>query len=585
MSRRAHNVSTLPDAAGILRALWKALDVQLPEGREESTRKYLRGQRALGEGVLPALIDALVAAGYFSSVEGERKREAWATLLTDGLSFAIANWDELVGHTRALSAQADFKTTATRYLRLAAIDFAIRAAAVDILLCIQPPPVGVDADAAITPTWAREDGVRRLVRALPGHLGTTRSELSPDKKFDDLFQGRHRPSIATLRAFADLVAKHDTSKTPTTTWHLHLLWTFALDDLCNEIAATLGREVVEDVARAFRRIRSSARRTLAGIQGQHGDNVLVLLADLVIQGARASQAGRLIDHIVRDVAEWEQAMHLVSDALRTGTIPEATAAAYSEIIRRAGWLNDLRASHAHWMFSELSQLVSMEPVSVDDIPADLFERFDRALLNVDANPQSFVDLCSEHPAAFRWGTRTLVQQAFVRGRFDSVLPMIDRFADVMRTPQIFFEAAVVHAAAGGLNETLRYIDAIGDVEPFASMTGPLRGVALLFAGRHADALQQLDALETRDGSIEYARGVALRGLGRIAEAFTIFEEIIARIPDHAPALEQAALCCYEKANTTRGRVQAKWSIAGNRYRKEAERLGRGVLRERRRSRR
>jgi len=72
------------------------------------------------------------------------------------------------------------------------------------------------------------------------------------------------------------------------------------------------------------------------------------------------------------------------------------------------------------------------------------------------------------------------------------------------------------------------------------------------------------------------RGVALRGIGRVADALRVFEDAIKETPTKALAWEQAARCCDELAAAARGKLRARWTTRANRYAKLALRFGRPI---------
>jgi tetratricopeptide (TPR) repeat protein len=94
-----------------------------------------------------------------------------------------------------------------------------------------------------------------------------------------------------------------------------------------------------------------------------------------------------------------------------------------------------------------------------------------------------------------------------------------RVAEVLRRPESYLEAAIVHAAAGRIDDAARYLQQLVTVEPYTAIARPLLGMVYALAGRHADALEQLYAPDGQD--IAYVRGVALRGIGRAADALRI----------------------------------------------------------------
>lgn len=225
---------TLPDAAQILGAVWRALDLQFPKRRAQSGRKFLRGDRPGNDetrtGVLRDMASAFVEAGYVYIVDGEcdgiRHRDRAVEAIVQSLAHAIAHWDQFVGARRALARPVD-QADVLRYLRLAAIDIALRTAAFDRSFGWSPPPEARGTTFNDVPIWARDGGVRAWLRGLPKKLGATREELYPGKTKDDWFYRGTRPSIASIAALAASLEAFDGAPQ----WRMYLAWAFALDAL------------------------------------------------------------------------------------------------------------------------------------------------------------------------------------------------------------------------------------------------------------------------------------------------------------------------------------------------------------------
>ncbi|HEX3849755.1 MAG TPA: hypothetical protein VHW01_02245, partial [Polyangiaceae bacterium] len=512
----------------------RALNLSLEKRRRESGRKYLRGQRPLSDGTLAAIVRACVADGYLP--------DGVSPLIVDGLSLAIANWDHVIGHADARPGET-VAATATRYLRLVAIDVALRAAAIDMVEGVLPPPPQLEDSRSNVPVWAREHGVRDLLRGLPKALGTKRAALG--KRFEELFDSRSRPSNTKLRQLAAVLRTHNGHDA----WHMHLVWAIALDALCNQLAVVVGRDVVEEIAGAFRRIRTNTRTVLLEVHRQHPDDDQVrgAIARLIVAGARAPSIDGLMDILARCETRVDEM--LVASSSATGEhLPSP-----EELTRRVAWATDLRASRADWLLAQV-EVVARTPVPIGKISIGTQRRIARAL-RVGADPGELAAACDE-PSAALWVARVLVQRAFVRGDFEHVLPMVARFADVACEPGLNFEAAIIHLAAGRLDAAQNYLHAIGTAEPFATAAKPFIAIAHALSGRE-DALQRLNSLRDDDAVFAYARGVALRGVGRSKEALAIFESILAERPKHALACEQAVKCCDDMAALARGSEQAK----------------------------
>jgi tetratricopeptide (TPR) repeat protein len=152
--------------------------------------------------------------------------------------------------------------------------------------------------------------------------------------------------------------------------------------------------------------------------------------------------------------------------------------------------------------------------------------------------------------------------------------MFARLAEVSQSPTLHFEAGFSWLMAGNRAAALQHLEQSARAEPFATTVAPAIAVLKALTGAHAEAIALLATLPERDATTDHALGIALRGVGRIAEALGVFEHILRTSPWHAGALQQAALCCYDLGRT----------VEGTRHAKKAARLGRPVARPPRRRR-
>jgi len=96
---------TLPNAAQILGAVWRALDLQFPKRSAQRGRKLLRGDRPGSDetrtGVLRGIARAFVDAGYVHVVDGEyegvRHSDRAVEEVARSLAHTIAHWDHFEG--------------------------------------------------------------------------------------------------------------------------------------------------------------------------------------------------------------------------------------------------------------------------------------------------------------------------------------------------------------------------------------------------------------------------------------------------------------------------------------------------------
>jgi tetratricopeptide (TPR) repeat protein len=555
----------LPDAATLLGALCRALNVSLPKKRKESGQKYLTGTRRLPASTREPLLASLVDARYLPA----RADKETVELISRGLASAIAAWDRLIGHETGHPFDDDVERIATRYLRLAAIDFAIRAAALDVLLDVPASPPALDSSSAV-PDWARAGGLRAKLRALPNALGTTRAKFAArgepsSKRFDEVFDGRNRSSISKLTQFATTAAKLDKTQAPAETWRVHLLWDFALDAICNKLESRVQRESIKEIAAGFRRIRSTTRRHLRAKYNLADAQARDVLGHFVVEGAKAPDSA-FFDKLVREEARWKEMASALA-ALASGSVPESDR----ELSQHTAWARSLRACRANWLLCEVSERIALD---TESMPLDAAERLANAL-QPDAAPNK-AEALREHPEAMLWASRLVVEQAFLRGILESVLPMVAAFAHALRHPAMYYDAAIIHASAGRIDDALHYVGAIGTAEPFATLAQPLAALLHAMSGAYEDALRDVDALSDHDQTLAFASGVALRGLGRPQDALRVFEEILGDTPKHALALEEATKCCDDLARSARGGDKARWTTRANRYAKAAAQWGRQV---------
>ena len=532
---------TLPDAAQILGAVWRALDLQFPKRRAQSGRKLLRGDRPGSDetrtGVLRDMARAFVDAGYVHVVDGEyegvRYRDRAVEEIAQSLAHAIAHWDQFVGIRRALARPVD-EADVLRYVRLAAIDIALRTAAFDLSFGWWPPPEarGMMFDR---PIWAREGGVRAWLRALPKALGATREDLHPGKTKDDWFYREARPSIASIAAFAASLAAFDGAAH----WRMYLAWAFALDALCDELAALVGREAVEELAAMFWRIRCLVWQIVAGVDPVHRS---ALLEPIVRAGAHCEAAHLLIDRIAT----------LDGIAVINGGALDYRAAALGMA---------LRACEGMWIFGEVFPH-ALVPPEAPDVPEEVGRQL-LAAMAPGADPEAFILAARSHPASLVWALRLMVQRAMLDGSFAQVAPAVANFADALGDAELQLDAVMLYLFAGNFVEARRRLEALPG--PQAETLGV---ILTLVDGPASEAIPILASLAADDHSLCFPLATALAESGRHADALELARHVLDDEPGNALALALAARCAWALGETH----------AGNAYAKRAARLGHPVER-------
>ena len=413
------------------------------------------------------------------------------------------------------------------------MDLAIRCAAFDELFDCPPPPLALDDRAASTPIWSCEDGVLNQLLKLPNALGVPRNKIHAGKTKDDWFGGRSRPLPENVSLFAASLASHDKSKAPTRRWLLYLNWLFALSDICDEVARIFDRGTAIEMATMFRRVRTEARHAISSVSSTHRDAVL---ADLVLFGGRASCGRGLIDALVRQ-----------------------------EVGEHYGVAMDLRAAGSNWFFAELSSFMSREPEVPVGIPAELGFRL--IALVAGGEVRELVNAARTHPAALLWLIRTIVQQAVLRGDFETVASVVGNIADTTDVADHQLEASLAYTIAGNRDEAARRLQRLSAEAATPAAVSAIATVHTLSGGRYTDAVSRLESMEPRPPVLDFVYGLALVGVGRVVDALAMFQRIIDRVPGHGLAIQQAARCCDMLGRT----------VDANRYARRASRLGRARI--------
>ncbi|MCW5806510.1 MAG: hypothetical protein KIT31_29365 [Deltaproteobacteria bacterium] len=538
-------MTMLPEAAQILGVVWRALDLQFSKRRAQSGRKFLRGVRpgsdATRVGVLRDMVRAFAEAGYVHVANEElldRSREE----IGRSLAHAIEHWDRFVGFRRGLARPVD-ATDVVRYLRLATIDIALRAAAFDIMFGWSPPPAArATTTLAEVPVWAREGGMRAWLRELPGVLGVSREEMHPGKSKDDWFYREGRPSIANLQSLASSLVRfdeHGRSDGAVARWRMYLAWGFALDALCDELAAIVGRATVEGLAAMFWRLRCLVWQIAAAVDPAHRNT---LFGPILRAGARSDEARFVIGRIA--------------------TVDGLAALNGGALDDRAAMLGiELRACQGMWILGDLFPGVHV-PISPPDLPENLQQDLVAAMAP-GADPAAFARVTLSHPASMVWALRLCVRRAFLDGSFAQVAPAVARFADALGETHHQLEAALLFLLAGDLAEARFRLERLD-----GEQAEVLRVVLDLVDGRASNSIPILNELVADDPSSRFPLAIALSDSGRHADALTLARELLHAEPGHALALALAARCAWAVGDTR----------AGNAYAKRATRLGQPVER-------
>jgi tetratricopeptide (TPR) repeat protein len=501
------------------------------------------------------MADAFVRAGYVGPL-GEEKARVVVELLAAAADHMIAGWDHVVGRVRATGEPGSLTDAAIRYLGVASLDFAIRVAAVEALVGCPASPAALSDDATV-PIWARAGAVREHLRAIPAALGTSWERIyatsATSKAKDEWLYRGSRPSLESLKDLARRLAALERSATPAHAWHLFLAWGFALESLSDALAAVIGRSAMEDIAARVHRTRMCARAYLASEPRKTPE-----LHELIILGAHAPGAHLLIEQLVS--GERQATVQAIERYVHGEAL---SVLAEGADVRRHQWVRDLRACRADWGLCQLAAIVARDLIAPEGVPPEMLLPMAKTL--AAGNMHAFMAVCNQHPAAMLWALRTVVQQALIRGLRDelvTLLPMITKLAEVLDKPEWHLDAGLLCMAAGDYARALRHFERVARLPRMAPAVSAMIASLKVLTGSPAEAIETLEAVRGQNLWLDYLRGIALRDLGRVADALGAFEQILAVEPGHLGALEQAALCAYALHHR----------VVGNRYARSARRL-------------
>lgn len=530
----------LPESARLLGIVCDALRLTLPHNRKANGRRFLTGERALPEeariAVVRSLVEEALRLGYLGDVAADtvgNERDRWIELMTSAVIILMRRWDHAVGHLAAAQLpQLERTALVTACLRAAVVDIAIRAAAFRMLAKL---PLISPATTTITfaeaPRWARTGGAVAGLALRVKESGETHDALHAANTLDDWLRGRRRPSPENLRKLAEKLAGNE----PVASWQHHFLWDFGLAYIADAVRSTVADDMVDDLAAALRRLIHLSIPPMACLSVEDRESALI---ELVRWGAMAP--------IARDVCEWLQQQ-------------EGLAV-------RVEWARALALGGRPWSLLWLVASLPPVPEAPKDasIPEELIERIGAWIESPARDADEMLKICQSHPALYLWLMRLVIHRTVTSGEFDIAAPIAGRLADALGGAALHLEAATLFAGTDLHDEAERHLSAIPPDDVLRGAADAVAAMTHLTTGRHREALHTLNAIDDNGPAILRARAAALLGLGQASAALDLVEQVIARVPLDAIALELAARCCDALGRTR----------DATRYAKAANRLGR-----------
>lgn len=241
MARRDPGIFRPPLSGALLGVAVKALDLRnIPEAskanqalRTKTATAYFKGKRVKDESrytIIRGFAEALVGANFFpSSIPGSGVLSA-SELLSRILLHHADQWDSIAGDLAAYTPSLKFpRLAAYPYLRLAAIDFALRLAS---LLWLTKAPVREQPDI---PIWARENGRNLLLHEL---IARCRTRMTRDR-LEDLLYSAARRGLYTRKTVDRWLATHNATRPAP--YHIEVLARIFANEVPDESEETLKR--------------------------------------------------------------------------------------------------------------------------------------------------------------------------------------------------------------------------------------------------------------------------------------------------------------------------------------------------------
>ncbi len=486
-------------------------------------------------------------------------------VLVGWLEACALRWDQLAGAVRSDSCVVlEWTEPVAAFLRLVAVDMAVRHAAMLLLGGLPAPPEGV-------PDWARERGGGLLARALTKQTSLTRDalaaavEVSPTT-IDAWLGGTARPTDANLDDLAFVLSNHGVGTQEDVLARLRRHAALAV--LVDQFGRYAPRERLEEIAAAHVRFVRDLHREL---EVYFRSSMIVLpgfdRADavaLLVAGADAPRAHPLLAEM------HEREAHRLWRAELEAVAARAWLPRLQHVLRVASGKREAAAA-----------LATMTGLSPQDA-ASLVDRCALAAM-ADLTTVTPADLCETHPDGSRW----------IRVKGDAAFSARNRMVQAMEADQRRdYPTAVVHTRRAvelmpldpkyqfflgaflGLliiherpadwrdvrEDALRHLDLAIQLDP--RWPTPRREIGILFMNT-GEPDRALEYLERASGEIEpdvhflEALGESRFRAKDLEGARAAFEQAVALQPNHGPALDRGALCSFLLGDGPRGQELAK----------------------------
>ena len=525
----------------ILRAVVEALD--LGEGHTltgRTARRFFRDSNPNGHSrreIFLALGQTLIDVGFVPDL-GQHLELAVpsARMYADCIEFAAARWDAFMARIQSESSwDVDMGAAGECFLRLAAVDLAVRIFALNRVTGIEVGPSGA-------PLWAGDNGIGKVLRARLAESGLTRGQLAArlevsPTSVDNWLDGRNRPDDRYVDSLALEFAGRDEALSRSLAMDLRRQ--FALARLCEVLSGVVGRhETVSAVNAVFR----LAEALSESVGPRYADKAEGLLGSMTfLMGSESPTARRLLRALAAELPDdhWRS-------AVLAATMPWELS--YARMLSREGGPRISAAGLAQDYLDVVGESAREEAIAArESIRKVLGEEASSVMPSVSGagDVSRLLSFFDDALARRRRLVERFPGSSEAHYQLGSFLGMVGKHTGVRE----YVDRGLLECRiASGLC-------------PAWDAPAVERGIILTNFGDHETALKELEKVEEELNEPtphwRFAMGYVLTELERFSEGLEHLEEVIGIRPDYALAYRYAAHCAFRLRNGVKGRDYAK----------------------------
>ena len=500
----------LPTSGQIIGAIVTRLGIKHDVLQTRTARRYFAGdpehlvKDTTRREIIEAIAEALTDAGFVSPPQAGEKNCEPPPTLSAVLQMHADNWDMMRSflRRRTVTVQpSNMPKVWEAYVRLAAIDLALRAAAHLHL-------AGKSPSALEILKWANAEARGQFLNQKRQQASLTLEGLAKalkvtDNTVDAWMYHNARPSNDHLTKLAETLAQH-TEDTGIASISLELRTLYWVSDIFSLLAEHIGAAASEEAAVRLHKYAEEAYHIIAGrFPPQDRTEAITALANW---GAHAGVAKTLLSALIENEPDEE-------------------------------WREDLRSTGPHWINRVISANISAHLVEVDDLIQDTEGRL---LENWDVG----------NPAAYDHYRRSLELQA--QGKIYEALAEVETAARLdPLDPANHFTLGSVKTGIGMqrgnmdlVNEGLEALWLAVALDPKWILPWTQIGSTLCYTGRPVEAIAHLRRVKPDCGPLDHhyfcTLGTACWALGDLPSALAAFDAALELDPEETSALLAAS---------------------------------------------